>query len=75
MKYNDQGEIPHGLRQKWHIPSSSVNSIENRHDKSRIVDSKTSVETDDLEHGGDSQEYDGEDRRDMTELISAIFLR
>jgi len=52
-----------------------VDAIKDGDDESRVVNFEASVETNDLEDGGDDKENDGENRSGMAELVTWILMR
>ena len=56
------------------VPSSSVDTIEYRHNQRRVVDFQASIETYDLKNSSNHEEDDLEYGRCVAELIALVFV-
>ena len=62
------------IARKGHSPASGINAIKDRDDERRIIHLQSSVQTNDLENRGDGEEEEGDDRREMEELIACVHM-
>lgn len=56
-------------------PSGSVDTVEYGDHKRRVVDFQPAIQADDLHHGCCGQQYESEDRRGLSELVSRVLSR